>query len=189
MKGYSKIKIFTRSARSRSMDLSDPLTSLEPKNANSHSDTDIKPQEKIASQLQSFKNLKNNNTSTKTTTTTTTDNSNNIKGLQDSVSWLQAEDDYKENSNAEIMFTTCKLKRNSSVSSVSSASALHSAVKNAFSMRRSSSVSERYCRIHDQSLALPSPTHDEDDGFPTRSVKRKKSRGRIIRACKKLIGL
>ncbi|KAF2320083.1 hypothetical protein GH714_023134 [Hevea brasiliensis] len=105
---------------------------------------------------------------------------------KDSVSWLQAEDDYKENSNAEIMFTTCKLKRNSSVSS---ASALHSAVKNAFSMRRSSSVSERYCRIHDQSLALPSPTNDEDDGSPTRSVKRKNSRGRIIRACKKLIGL
>ncbi|XP_019169011.1 PREDICTED: uncharacterized protein LOC109164909 [Ipomoea nil] len=36
-------------------------------------------------------------------------------------------------------------------------------VKRAFSMRRSSSVSERYCRIHNQCATLSSPTIDDAD--------------------------
>ncbi|OAY39713.1 uncharacterized protein LOC110624530 [Manihot esculenta] len=173
MKGYSKIKIFNpTSAKSRSIDLSYPLTSSELKKANSQTDTDSKPQEKITSQLQNF-----NYTNTKPTTTITNTATAN-ENLQDSLSWLQDEEGYKESS---------KLGRNSSVSS---ASGFQSAVKKAFSMRRSSSVSESYCRIHDQSSGFPSPTHDdEDDGSPTRSVKKKNSRSRILRACKKLVGL
>lgn len=167
-----KIKIIG-SAISRSMDLSDPLTSPKPNNT----DIETKPHE---TSHHSFKNPKNYTTRTKTTTTT--------RNLQDSLAWLQAED--AEENNGE-MFSSCKLKRNSSVSS---AYTLPSAVKKAFSFKRSSSVSERYCRIHDQSSALASPTRDEeDDGSmetAARSVKIKKnSRRRILRACKKLIGL
>ncbi|KAF2293912.1 hypothetical protein GH714_005613 [Hevea brasiliensis] len=165
MKGYSKIKIIG-STSSRSMDLSCPLTSPIPKKPN-NTELETKPQE---TSHQSFKNPK----TTKTTTTT------NIKNLQDSLTWLQAEDD--EENNAE-MFSSSKLKRNSSVSS---ACAFHSAVKKAFSTKRSSSVSERYCRIHDQYAALPSPTHhEEDDGSmetAARSVRRKNSGRRILRA-------
>ncbi|KAF5744012.1 hypothetical protein HS088_TW08G00600 [Tripterygium wilfordii] len=72
-------------------------------------------------------------------------------------------------------------------------------VNRAFSMRRSSSVSERYCRIHDQPLDSASPFNTaideyDDDGTleRTRSVKRNKkssSRGKILKACKKLLGL
>lgn len=82
----------------------------------------------------------------------------------------------------------------SRTTSVSSASvALQSAVKRAFSIKRSSSFSERYCRIHDQSVTLASPTdgsYYEDHGAPERSVKKKKnSRTKILKACKKLLRL
>lgn len=57
-----------------------------------------------------------------------------------------------------------------------------SGFQRAFSMRRSSSVSERYCRIHDQYMAI-----DEGTG---RSMKKKKLRGgNIFKACKRLLGL
>ncbi|GFY94693.1 hypothetical protein Acr_10g0000780 [Actinidia rufa] len=59
------------------------------------------------------------------------------------------------------------LTRNSSVSShrfykKGNKTTFQSAVKRVFSMRRSSSVTERYCRIHDQCVTLPSP-FDEDE--------------------------
>ncbi|KAF5444402.1 hypothetical protein F2P56_036884 [Juglans regia] len=87
--------------------------------------------------------------------------------------------------------------------SVSSNSGFQSAVKRALSMRRSSSsVSERYCRIHDQSMTLASPPtddDDDDDGDSTASASRrrrssmdpKKHRpgGKILKACKRLFGL
>lgn len=83
------------------------------------------------------------------------------------------------------------LSRNCSVSSSSSQrfraenpSNLQSAVRRAFSMRRSSSVSEGYCRIHDQSDPLFPPM----DGVNMQTRSRKK-RGRILKACKRLIGL
>ncbi|KAJ0077842.1 hypothetical protein Patl1_36729 [Pistacia atlantica] len=91
-------------------------------------------------------------------------------------------------------FGGVKLSRTTSVSSASVA--LQSAVKRAFSMKRSSSVSERYCRIHDQSVTLASPTdgiYYEDHGAPgnniERSVKRKNSRTKILKACKRLLRL
>ncbi|XVE94199.1 hypothetical protein REPUB_Repub01dG0261200 [Reevesia pubescens] len=103
-------------------------------------------------------------------------------------------DDIQEgnNNNGETMMFGPKLGRNSSVSS---AYALQAAVTRAFSMRRSSSVSERYCRIHDQSVTLASSFDDDDDeelDTTRRSMKKKKkknSRSKILKAWKKLFGL
>ncbi|KAK7284034.1 hypothetical protein RIF29_13785 [Crotalaria pallida] len=104
------------------------------------------------------------------------------------------------------------LGRSVSVSSSSSSGFLQlGRVKRAFSMRRSSSVSERYCRIHDQYMAIASPplannnnNIDEDDHHQiiddgdeirtsrrrSSSMKMKKLRGgKIVKACKRLLGL
>lgn len=87
------------------------------------------------------------------------------------------------------------------------AGGLSSAVKRAFSVRRSSSVSERYCRIYDQSLSMASPTHDsnddvdvvvdygmamewgeEEEKMQPGSEKKKHKRGKILKAWKRLLG-
>ncbi|KAG8368861.1 hypothetical protein BUALT_Bualt15G0090700 [Buddleja alternifolia] len=91
------------------------------------------------------------------------------------------------------------LRKNYSVSSFSSSSSSSkvSALKRAFSVGRSSSVTERYCRIHDQHVALASPPDDEDegDGYNNGSFnKERKTKGgggkrRIVKACKRIFGL
>ena len=88
------------------------------------------------------------------------------------------------------------LGRSISVSSSASSSASYSSgiVKRAFSMRRSSSVnSERYCRIHDQYMALASPIRDDEIEEGTveiiRSAKNKHRGRKIFKACKRLFGL
>jgi hypothetical protein len=81
--------------------------------------------------------------------------------------------------------------------SVSSTSGFQSTVKRAFSVKRSSSVSERYCRIYDQSVTLASPIDADDDGDEggdtmretRRSMKKKHRGGKILKACKRLFGL
>ncbi|XP_017632667.1 uncharacterized protein LOC108475193 [Gossypium arboreum] len=80
-----------------------------------------------------------------------------------------------------------KLRRNNSVSSAY-ALQLQVAVKRAFSMRRSSSVSERYCRIYDQCMSLGSPFVDEewDVNGTRRSDKKKNIKGKILKVWKKL---
>ncbi|XP_011047899.1 PREDICTED: uncharacterized protein LOC105142118 [Populus euphratica] len=165
MNGYSKIKIFG-TARSRSMDFSDlSLAFPEPTKSNTE------PQEthKIVCD---HDNTKKNMISTGTTT-------------QDSLSVLEEDEETNVGEGFGVKL------RSSSVSS--SASALQSAVKKAFAARRSCSVSERYCRIHDQSATLSSPIHDEDGTLDTmestRSVTKKHSRGRFLKVCKKLFGL
>ncbi|CAA2933913.1 Hypothetical predicted protein [Olea europaea subsp. europaea] len=89
-------------------------------------------------------------------------------------------------------FGALKLKRNGSISSSfqlgSKTESLQSAVKRAFSLRRSSSVSERYCRIHDQYVALASPL-DDDLQFVSNSKKKKNRGGKILKACKRIFGL
>uniref|UniRef100_A0A2N9EJN9 Uncharacterized protein n=2 Tax=Fagus sylvatica TaxID=28930 RepID=A0A2N9EJN9_FAGSY len=80
-----------------------------------------------------------------------------------------------------------------SLSVSSSTSGFQSAMKRAFSLRRSSSVSERYCRIHDQSVTLTSPIDDDEVGDTMsgtrRSVKKNKYKGgKILKACKRLFG-
>ncbi|OMO92301.1 hypothetical protein COLO4_17715 [Corchorus olitorius] len=113
-----------------------------------------------------------------------------LTSTQDSSSEQEDHDHHQEGniiSNNGEMFGP-RLRRNSSVSS---AYAVQAAVKRAFSMRRSSSVSERYCRIHDQSVTLSSPFDDEElytNGI-RRSVKKKNSSGKILKAWKKLFGL
>ncbi|KAL6517781.1 hypothetical protein OROMI_033482 [Orobanche minor] len=84
---------------------------------------------------------------------------------------------------------TAKFHRNASVSSSSSSSPPpSSAVKRAFPIRRSSSVSERYCRIRDQRVALSSPLDDEE--FDQSFNKGKKSgHKRIFKSCKRIFGL
>lgn len=95
------------------------------------------------------------------------------------------------------VFGNALLRRNCSVSSANYG--LQSAVKRVFSMRRSSSVSERYCRIYDQSVTLASPIHDDiiaDDQEvgTTRSAyykshKQIKGSAKILKACKRFLGL
>ncbi|XVE48547.1 hypothetical protein DITRI_Ditri01bG0010300 [Diplodiscus trichospermus] len=102
----------------------------------------------------------------------------------------EQEDEQEAGNNGEMLFGP-KLTRSSSISS---AYAIQTAVKRAFSMRRYSSVSERYCRIHDQSVTLASPFDDEElDITGTRRsvkhLKKKNSRGKILKAWKKLLGL
>ncbi|KAG6780018.1 hypothetical protein NC652_012186 [Populus alba x Populus x berolinensis] len=169
MSGYSKIKIFG-AANSRSMDLSD-LSLAFPEPTKSNTSTSLEHQEsetKIINQDIDTMNVIRSGTTSATT--------------QDSLSVLE---DDQEN-DVEERFSM-KLRRNPSVSSSASA------VKKAFSMRRSTSVSEGYCRIHNQSMPSASPIHDEDDTLDTmkstRSAKKKHSRGRILGACKKLFGL
>ncbi|OIT34048.1 hypothetical protein A4A49_16324 [Nicotiana attenuata] len=82
-----------------------------------------------------------------------------------------------------------KLERQGSRRSTTSTS--FQSVKRVFSMRRSSSVSEKYCRIHDQGFTISSPVLDDvaeaNEGM---EIKKKKSgSGRILKACKRLFGI
>lgn len=74
-------------------------------------------------------------------------------------------------------------------------SGIQSAVKRVFSMRRSSSVSERYCRIYDhQRVQLqPEPEFNDADadnriGTKTRSNMKPQKKNGIVKACKRLLG-
>ncbi|KAL4319138.1 hypothetical protein GQ457_18G020070 [Hibiscus cannabinus] len=86
------------------------------------------------------------------------------------------------------------LRRNSSVSSAY-ALQLQAAVKTAFSMRRSCSVSESYSRIHDHHPTLTTPLDEDQVSGITgnrRSVKEKKKKNtgdKILKAWKKIFRL
>ncbi|KAF8086197.1 hypothetical protein N665_0632s0017 [Sinapis alba] len=92
-----------------------------------------------------------------------------------------------------------RLSRNRSVAA--SGQVLHSPMKTAMSMRRSSSVSsERYCRIHDQSSAtFPLPFNEEDededeeeDDKETMHKKKKSNnikKKTFVKACKRFFGI
>jgi hypothetical protein len=83
------------------------------------------------------------------------------------------------------------LGRSSSVSNSSSsslASGFQATMKRTFSVRRSSSsVTDRYCRIHDQSMAIASDELDEDNNINNKT--NRGTRGKILKACKRLFGL
>ncbi|KAJ4717480.1 Phospho-N-acetylmuramoyl-pentapeptide-transferase [Melia azedarach] len=196
MNGYSKMKIIGNT-KSRSMDFPSDLLSSSSLSFSETPDSKLEIP-RTNKQQQQIKNNPVNSSRRKT---------------QDSFSFLEQDEEeedyhqeYNSNSNrnssnniGEKCGGHVKLSRNSSVSASASASAsaLHSAVKRAFSMRRSSSVSERYCRIHDQSVTLASPIDDEEDYAVemgrTRSMKilKKKNNGRnkILKVCKKIFGL
>nr|KYP63216.1 hypothetical protein KK1_017783 [Cajanus cajan] len=68
-----------------------------------------------------------------------------------------------------------------------SVSSSTSAMKRAFSMRRSSSVTERYCRIHDQCTAIQD--QDQDHQTKTKTKTKTKTGGKILKACKRIFRL
>ncbi|XP_052193659.1 uncharacterized protein LOC127802047 isoform X2 [Diospyros lotus] len=165
MYGYSKIKLI-RSTKSRSLDFED-LLSL-PTIPKPTGDQTIPNTTSFT--LEETKQIK------------TTDYAKNTN-THESLSELEEDEGGRGERFGDV------LRRNFSVSSAAShrKESLQSAVKKAFSMRRSSSVSERYCRIHDQCVALSSPFEDDDDdddevmdksSEQTRSVKKKKKQGR-----------
>ncbi|KAM1316813.1 hypothetical protein TB2_019823 [Malus domestica] len=182
MGGYSNIKIMgasssSRSRNSRSIDFSDLQSFSQTQKSTPKNPTSSKIQEETILNLQHMK--KNN---------TTHDSS---------------EEDCQGN-DGERFGTHVMHKRNSSVSSFSSSASasatglglglgLQSALKGAFSsMRRSSSVSERYCRIHDQSAttaltsSIDGNEEDDEDHQATRSTKKKhKGGGKILKVCKR----
>ncbi|KAK1288955.1 hypothetical protein QJS10_CPB19g00080 [Acorus calamus] len=78
--------------------------------------------------------------------------------------------------------------RTSNTSGNGGGGSIHAAVMRAFSMRKTSSGGEGYCRIHDQSELMQQPSFDDggaDDGVIAPPMKR---RGKIIRACKWIFG-
>ncbi|KAF8404314.1 hypothetical protein HHK36_009197 [Tetracentron sinense] len=167
MNGYSKIK-YVSTTKSRSIDFSDLFSPPHtPKPISSQSpNLTYKTQE----------NKEINNINTKNTNT------------NDFFTEQENEDGVGERFGVI-------LSRNCSVSSTSSnrikaekqnPATLQSAVRRAFSMRRSSSISEGYCRIHDQSEPVSSLI--DDDGLNTKQTRSKKKRGKILKACKRLFG-
>ncbi|KAJ4842601.1 hypothetical protein Tsubulata_025116 [Turnera subulata] len=174
MNGYAKMIKAPGSPESRSIDSSDLPSAADQYSSNTS----------VVLKLEETKQQQAQNPETKNA------NINIVTDPQDGSSVVQETD---QRSNEERF--GAKLRRNSSVSA---ASALHFGVQKAFPMRRSSSVSEKYCRIYDQSLTtLASPIHDGDEsldaaeqGSTARSDKKKNNRSRrILRACKKLFGL
>lgn len=179
MNRYSKIKLINNTTKSRSIDFSDlqsfPLDITKP----------IKPQDI---------NFKTQEPKQQT---------NPLK-LNGSPPNLE-ENEEQVNTHEHKSFGAVKLIRNRSVSAAKQSNiALQTAVQRVFSMRRSSSVSERYCRIHDQCVTISSPSNDDEgegeeeeidhnNTMQTRSVKKKKKKGytsgRILKACKRLLGI
>lgn len=131
------------------------------------------------------------------------DNENeNEKENQDAI----ANEENMKGSNNNNIPSAVKLSRACSVSSAASANRFRlerqgnkntttssfESVKRAFSMRRSSSVSEKYCRIHDQGFTISSPILDDvaEAHEDSREKKKKKNgSGRILKACKRLFGI
>ncbi|KAK4605341.1 hypothetical protein RGQ29_013420 [Quercus rubra] len=174
MNGYAKIKIInTHNPKSRSVDFSaDNVSSFlqTPKKPTKNTDSDhTSKAQEESNQIKA--------TNTKYTKTTQ-------ESLQD--------EEYGNGGSFGMV-----LKKSLSVSSTTAG--FQSAVKRAFSMTRSSSVSERYGRIHDQSVALVSPIddyeYDDDEEVgdnskgTRRSGKKKYKGGKILKVCKRLFGL
>ncbi|CAL9175017.1 uncharacterized protein LOC135611992 [Musa acuminata AAA Group] len=163
MGGYSRMGVVTGStAKSRSMEFSDPTFFSPPPKEAPE------PQQKEAAGV--------------------------IKPV-DHFSWLQQQEEEEEEEEeggqrfGVILSRTCS---SASQRFSNGSTGLQSAVMRAFSMRRSSSVREGYCRIHD--------TGDEDGGADLMdeeeeqqqqmrySRKKKKNKGKFLRACKRLLG-
>lgn len=121
------------------------------------------------------------------------------KNEKESENAIANEGNIKGNNNNNIP-NGVKLSRASSVSSATSANRFRlerqgskstttpsfQSVKRAFSMRRSSSVSEKYCRIHDQQFTVSSLIMDDVAEVHEDREKKKNGSGRILKACKRL---
>ncbi|KAL3382301.1 hypothetical protein AABB24_002045 [Solanum stoloniferum] len=131
------------------------------------------------------------------------DENENEKENQDAI----ANEENMKGSNNNNIPSAVKLSRACSVSSAASANRFRlerqgnkntttssfESVKRAFSMRRSSSVSEKYCRIHDQGFTISSPILDDvaeaHEDSREKKKKKKNGSGRILKACKRLFGI
>ncbi|KAH0727072.1 hypothetical protein KY284_002937 [Solanum tuberosum] len=128
------------------------------------------------------------------------DENENEKENQDAI----ANEENMKGSNNNNIPSAVKLSRACSVSSAASANRFRlerqgnkntttssfESVKRAFSMRRSSSVSEKYCRIHDQGFSISSPILDDvAEAHEDSREKKKNGSGRILKACKRLFGI
>ncbi|KAK4339877.1 hypothetical protein RND71_041339 [Anisodus tanguticus] len=83
-----------------------------------------------------------------------------------------------------------RLERQGSKKTTATTSTSFQSVKRVFSMRRTSSVSEKYCRIHDQGFTILSPILDDvAEAHEGSMEKKKKKSGRILKACKHLFGI
>lgn len=91
-----------------------------------------------------------------------------------------------ESTEKTLEFGAPKFRRVSSVSC--SKSKQESCGRRAFSMRRSSSVSERYCRIHDQHVALADEEFGQNMDFGSLNKDNKSRRG-ILKSWKRILGL
>ncbi|KAL0013119.1 hypothetical protein SO802_000188 [Lithocarpus litseifolius] len=173
MNGYAKIKIInTHNPKSRSVDFSaDNVSSFPqtPKEHTKNTDSDHTSKAQESNQIK--------RTNTKYTKATQ-------ESLQD--------EEYGNGGSFGMV-----LKKSLSVSSTTAG--FQSAVKKAFSMTRSSSISESYGRIHDQSVTLVSPNDDyeyddeeevgDNSKGTRRSGKKKYKGGKILKVCKRLFGL
>ncbi|KAF5202985.1 hypothetical protein FRX31_007430 [Thalictrum thalictroides] len=170
MNGYSKIR-FVSTAKSKSVDFTDVFS--PPQTPKPITNTDSSPVSQTQTQTQQpTKESKN-------------------KGVHDPISRKENEDDVGKRFGVI-------LSRNCSTSSTASQrfktdkqnTSLESAVMRAFSMRRSTSVSEGYCRIYDQNdPTLCSPTDDDAHLNMQRKSKKKRRGNKILRVCKSLFGM
>ncbi|KAL5714117.1 hypothetical protein ACHQM5_016122 [Ranunculus cassubicifolius] len=166
MKGYRKIKLLS-TTKSQSIDFSDIYSPPQsPKPITKYDPTPLSPPQKSSQQLQ------------------TTNDPAPIKEDEDGVGkrfGMILSRNFSTNSTASQRFKADKQNTN-----------IQSAVKRAFSMRRSTSVSEGYCRIYDHSdPTLCSPIDDDNDAnFDMQvKIKKKKKGSRILRVCKSLFGM
>ncbi|KAF8405824.1 hypothetical protein HHK36_007901 [Tetracentron sinense] len=166
MNGYSKIK-FLNTTKSRSIDFSDLFSPPQ---------TPRKP-------------IQNHSPNPTFRTQETKEININTKNTNPHDTFLEEEHEDGVGERFGVV-----LRRNCSVSSSSSqrfraekqSQGVQSAVRRAFSMRKSSSTSEGYCRIHDESDPISSPTDHE--GLNTMQTRSKKKRGKILKACKRIFG-
>ncbi|CAI9294220.1 unnamed protein product [Lactuca saligna] len=91
---------------------------------------------------------------------------------------LQQKEEDKSFPNATSSIPDTRFNREKKISSN-----LQTTVKKAFSMRRSSSISEKYYRIHDHSLNLQSECEDEEESQVKGSTNKK---GSVLKACKRI---
>ncbi|KAK3184250.1 hypothetical protein Dsin_031536 [Dipteronia sinensis] len=158
MNGYSRMKIIG-TTKSRSMDFSD-LVSF-PQSQKSTSKTTQNPKTKVQEP----------NNQIKKPATKQEEEEEEEKEEEEE----EEEDHHHQQGNVGDNVNN-KLSRTRSVSSAS-------AMKRALSMRRSSSVSERYCRIHDQSLTFAaSPIDDHEDQDVKKKKKKHSTSNKILKA-------
>nr|DAD35934.1 TPA_asm: hypothetical protein HUJ06_006574 [Nelumbo nucifera] len=163
MNGYSKIRGVTN--KSRSTDFSDLFSPPQtPKPVPTHNVS-------LTSKAEQTKQI----------------NDTSCTKIHQSFTDQEHEDDVGERFGA-ILSRSCSVSSSYShrFRNVKQETTLQSAVQRAFSLRRSSSVSAGYCRIHDQCNPISPPN---DAGLPTIQTRPKKKRSTILKACKRLLGL